>query len=354
MIDLTLSDLDDDDELEVEVVEPKKPVIKTIRATTPVCSLFHTIGLARPLALSCIQQGHPLNPNVVFDPDHSCFVVRGRKVSGLTTGFLKNNYYPTWDYTLAMAVDHIITQPTPSAPAPFQYKGPHSVTASTLIKRGMRRGKRVDLNLSAVLDLQRDYRIPARLFGYDPKYRVQYGRHPAPARTLAKCTQWIANATGRELQAAAKELQRVLGIQDPRLRLLVSRLESDQLIMIHCQFPVGCEALRLGTAIDLICVHQTSRQVILVEVKTGGANYLMKACGPLNPPFHEHNDCLLHQWFLQLAFTTELYRLTCPQWVSFLGTPRLYQLPNAADCHVYELPASISDKVPLALQQFRR
>jgi hypothetical protein len=48
------------------------------------------------------------------------------------------------------------------------------------------------------------------------------------------------------------------------------------------EFPVFCEALGIGTAIDLICYAPTTQKVVLVEIKTGYAGYFTESDGPMH------------------------------------------------------------------------
>lgn len=89
-------------------------------------------------------------------------------------------------------------------------------------------------------------------------------------------------------------------------------LDMDHLRPVGAQFPVGHELLRVGTAVDLVCVD-TSRdnQVVLVEIKCGFAWYYEKHTEwMMQPPFQDKHDSPHNQHQLQLALTRVLYSRT--------------------------------------------
>ena len=81
---------------------------------------------------------------------------------------------------------------------------------------------------------------------------------------------------------------------------------------IDSQVPVGCYSpLRLGTAVDVVCLDAAGR-VWIVELKTGYKNNYRHFCGPLQAPFAAFDDCPYHQHQIQLLLTVELYRHMFP------------------------------------------
>lgn len=68
----------------------------------------------------------------------------------------------------------------------------------------------------------------------------------------------------------------------------------------------------MGTAVDLVCVNM-NQEVTLIEIKAGYSNYLYKHThAPMNYPFGDKNDCPMHQHFIQLLITADLYQRTNP------------------------------------------
>jgi hypothetical protein len=69
------------------------------------------------------------------------------------------------------------------------------------------------------------------------------------------------------------------------------------------------KGLRVGTAIDVVCVNEANG-VVLVEVKTGYSNTWEKGTGPMKKPLNSMSNCPQHQHMLQLALTSALFTMT--------------------------------------------
>ena len=70
---------------------------------------------------------------------------------------------------------------------------------------------------------------------------------------------------------------------------------------VYSQFVVYCDEMKLATAIDAICMDSEYR-LILIEIKTGYENYMLKSSGNMDrrSPMHEIPNCPLNQHYLQL------------------------------------------------------
>jgi hypothetical protein len=174
--------------------------------------------------------------------------------------------------------------------------GPTTATAAgklTKHRPGMRAGILVDTELKRIIQLRAKYNLSMAVF---TTYASQ-----AKFKTSAKASE----LTPRDLSLVGKRLSNAVY----RLWQTFHRLN---LTPKASQVPVGCIALRVATAVDVVCVDSQMRHVI-VEIKTGFAGYYLRHTGNqlkhITPAVH---DSAANQHQLQLLLTTELYRRTFP------------------------------------------
>jgi hypothetical protein len=86
------------------------------------------------------------------------------------------------------------------------------------------------------------------------------------------------------------------------------------LLLIAVDHGVGDLESKRGSGMDVVCMRALeTNKVTLIEVKYGYTDYLYKHTHqPMNYPFGDKNDCPLHQHFLQLLATCDLYQRTHP------------------------------------------
>lgn len=161
---------------------------------------------------------------------------------------------------------------------------------------GLRRGKQVDRQFTRVVRLLGQTGLDLAAF-------LKPGRMP-PSVTPNT--------------AARVALQRMRG-DHPQTKLhpftfrVLEFLARKQLRPIDAQVMVGCYfPLRLGTAVDIVCLDARDR-VWLLEIKTGYHRNYHHSCGAMEPPFRAFDDSPYHQHQLQMLLTLELYRHTFPQ-----------------------------------------
>ena len=79
-----------------------------------------------------------------------------------------------------------------------------------------------------------------------------------------------------------------------------------ELVPLRAEVPVFDEATQVATSIDTLCMDK-SGALVLVEVKTGFDNYLMRGSGPMKGPLQfSYSNSPLNQAFLQALFSNEL------------------------------------------------
>jgi hypothetical protein len=98
-------------------------------------------------------------------------------------------------------------------------------------------------------------------------------------------------------------------------KLVLAALAEHGLEPVLCQRAVCNEALRVGTAADVLCYEPATRRLCVVELKCGCSGDKMAAAvgrganaGALNmrAPVAAVRDCVLHRHILQLACTRDL------------------------------------------------
>jgi hypothetical protein len=186
----------------------------------------------------------------------------------------------------------------------YDYKklayGPMTATAvsgsgvrMTKHRPGKRAGLLVDTELKRVIQLRQKYNLSMTVF-------TSYA-----SQVKFKKSSKASDLTPRDTSLLSKRLSNAVY----RLWQTFHRLN---LIPKASQVPVGCTALRVGTAVDVVCIDSQQRHVV-VEIKTGFAGYYLRHTGnKLKHITPSIDDSAANQHQLQLLLTTELYRRTFP------------------------------------------
>lgn len=96
----------------------------------------------------------------------------------------------------------------------------------------------------------------------------------------------------------------------PRFQVIQRALTEKRWIPLRSQLAVGCRKARLATKIDLICLDEAGR-VVLVELKCGFDDYFdVQNQGCLEQPFDSVPVSYKNNAMLQLGFTLRLYHHT--------------------------------------------
>ena len=106
-------------------------------------------------------------------------------------------------------------------------------------------------------------------------------------------------------------------------RRLLQALRARHLFPVASQVPVGSAKARLGTAVDLVCVHEDDllrwadgcslrpgARVVLVELKCGYETNYERYVGPMEAPLQRLNDSPHEQHQVQLLLTRILFERT--------------------------------------------
>lgn len=157
-------------------------------------------------------------------------------------------------------------------------------------RAGMKRGKRVDRELVRVVRLLSHARLTAAAY-----------LAPEPLSATATTA-----AAVRALEALRTDAHPFVA---HILRVLTQRLEPP-LFPIDGQVAVGqFRVLRLGTAVDLVCLDRDGG-VWIVEIKTGYLENYHQYVARMKPPFEAFPDSPFYQHQIQLMLTCDLYERT--------------------------------------------
>lgn len=133
-------------------------------------------------------------------------------------------------------------------------------------------------------------------------------------------------------------------------RFVFNALEKAGLEPIMGQRCVASARHRLGTGCDLVCWNKETRQVVVVELKTGfRANINLPAVNSkkkplnMNSPCSTAADCILHRHFAQLAVThfmlaSEPGLLTSLKKMGVVGFSASLLYANDSQTTLFELP----------------
>jgi len=152
--------------------------------------------------------------------------------------------------------------------------------------RAMLLGSRVDKQLQQVTACLRDY------------------PHLSVATFLQPKTAAVADAR----QTVRYRIQTLRGTLNKHTREILRVLQIRGLRPLQSQEVVCHEALRIGTAVDLVCRNERTTQVCVLEIKTGyDGYYFHHTTHNMLPPFEKLNDSPHNQHQLQLAMTLLMF-----------------------------------------------
>jgi hypothetical protein len=78
----------------------------------------------------------------------------------------------------------------------------------------------------------------------------------------------------------------------------------------YSQVTVGSIDARLATKVDVKCIDDKTKGVVLIENKVGYNSFHHSSTGNMNAPYSTINNCTYNQHQIQLAMTTELHKQT--------------------------------------------
>lgn len=280
---------------------------------------------------------HPVDAAVgfVLSGKFSHFTCNGRTVPGVHD-LLRKAIWPNYQYDQATLNE---TGQTAAASTSRRWMPNHSKLDPAT--RGKRKGVKADHVMSESLTLKRKYALSASLFSEN--------RHKKRLK-LEHCKTLLEQQLPRgdllhSLIGEQRLLLKLLNARIPDLRLLWSTFIRYQLRPVACQLRCGIPGL-VASALDNVSLNQHNK-LVLIELKKGGQNYLYKHTStPLNYPFNDKNDCVLHQWLIQLGLLVILYRHSFPQLASRMGPPMLLRInenPEAAE--LFPLPDWVTDRL---------
>ena len=165
---------------------------------------------------------------------------------------------------------------------------------ATRYRPGTHAGLLVDREVTRTVKLLQKYHMPMQVFS---------------SSSVSARKAYIEDRRDEISEADQKEMNKK---QSTATTLIWQTLYRLKLLPVDTQIKVGCQSLRLGTAVDLRCIDPDGKYV-LVEIKTGFTNYYHKHTKyPLQVIEPSQTDTPCHQFQLQLALTYELYRRTFP------------------------------------------
>lgn len=213
-----------------------------------------------------------------FDGFQKCFVRGQQRISGLLP-LLAKRFYPNYSYTKA-----IFNRPQSDE---TEYQQRQRKKQSRTRATGIDMGMLVDREIAKTVDiLTRVQDLPMSAF-FSPK-SVKEANMPTWAKDM--CKHMLI-----QTRAFWKEMDRL------------------QIRPIQAQLPVGAEADRYATAVDVVCRNEVG-EIIIIEVKCGFTGYYSCCTNKhMKAPLQRQTDSLANQHQIQLAATVELYKHAHPE-----------------------------------------
>jgi len=222
------------------------------------------------------------------------------KLDGLTSGFLKETFWPSYNYHAAIIVPEKTDDNEgefDTGPTTKKRKYNPTLTDDQRIQEGMRRGNEFESWFQNSVRLINTYPIlPKDLFAQKRK-----------RMTIEEC-QILLGPTVTTQDKDCTKLKKLLSI--PSLKLvdtwtaLLHKLKAKQ---VNTQIVVGIPTLRLATAVDVEC-EIGSNEYALGELKTGDTRIDHHTGKALSFPFQSKTDSLRHQYLIQLGVGILLYQ----------------------------------------------
>lgn len=217
----------------------------------------------------------------------------GTKLRGLTTGLLRNKFYPNYQHHQATRCDEetepfmtiesddgTITQPKKTKINPKRFK--------RMVKA---RGTRVDTQVSKAIQWIHKHDLSPNLFDLHGALKPDLTEKINDSNTIKQIHRWLANKTIHS-------------------RLVFTAMRRLKLVPLATQVIVRNPKLRIGTAVDVVAKDTTTDEIVLIELKAYNVATLHNYCQRLKAPFQQFTDSPLNQAFLQLSATRSLYKRT--------------------------------------------
>lgn len=96
----------------------------------------------------------------------------------------------------------------------------------------------------------------------------------------------------------------------PWFEKFVQELKEKNLSPVKSQLSLGCSEIRLGTNLDVLCKHNQSNELVLIEIKYGFDNYydlFIPSQRYMLPPFDNVEATFRNKHLMQLYYTKWLY-----------------------------------------------
>lgn len=300
--------------------------------------------------VTCSESNHPESKEVVFKD--GCFQRNGRKLKGLTTGWVQNLFCPESAKkkrqlvyapvdTSGIALSSVLpfTKPPPRASRKEQKEGEEKkrCTLSANMRKGRKRGEKLDELVGKLYEC-------AKKGGFSLD-QLSWSIVGAQAWKKTTCKLILSETDHPDTFKSIWTLVRSSKRCFPHPHLLFQKLHELQLTIVALQLPVYYQYI-LGTAVDIVCMHRQTGQFHIIEVKTGDGSTLLhpeydpktKLGAYMNTPLQTVTDCTLNKYFLQLLLTQECYKHTFSSLSTNLGKPYLIRI-SFYNCYHYHLPA---------------
>jgi hypothetical protein len=244
--------------------------------------------MSRNRVPSSAQANPSIASGVRWCPRRRALVSQNQLLKGLTQ-VLKQTFYPRYTFQR----HSVRTEATSHAPT-------HQIRGSRRVGIGL------DRVVTQSVDLFLRYQLKPEVFWN-------------AAAAERACEQIALRSHKATLRGIAR--RRV-----PYIRWFWAYMSMQRWIPVATQVAVRHPSLRLGTMADLVCMDAQGVRHVL-EIKTGFENSLLAhTAHGLQRSFAGHNDCHLHQHYLQLAATHAMYCATHSQ--HRMGRPLLMRFDS--------------------------
>lgn len=224
----------------------------------------------------------PVFETLHYDSKRKVFVLDKHTLKGLHAA-ISDCFFPAYTFERATLGPVEETKASTKQKSPARRRAPYKQRAQT---RGLLLGSRVDRQLQQVTACMIDY-PHLNLVDFLQKKN-------APVLDSRLVVRHRIQTLRGTLNKHTREIIRVLALRD--LRPIQS-----QVVVCH-------EELRVGTAVDLVCRHNKSGRIVIIEIKTGyDGYYFHHTVHNMLSPFTKLNDSPHNQHMVQLALTLAMY-----------------------------------------------
>jgi hypothetical protein len=253
------------------------------------------------------------HPYIRWEPKKRHFTIHGKATKGLTTGLLKDRFYPHFEYNDAKLDDRsdlvlaTSIQSIKHNDLSRFYRRPK--TGEQLKKSGMYRGKVLGRNIESIMKFKKLFGIQSSRFGIkNPDIKEK-------KVTLKSALKMLEDAPKKPMdwdnkETYAKDYMRLMNDSNIHARIVWQELLDQKLILMHTEVPCGIEGIA-ATALDGIAVDENNR-IVPLEFKTGTNDMLKHTGKNLRFPFQDQRDHRLNQALLQLGFGSEMFSRSNP------------------------------------------